>query len=41
MEKGQTIAGLRWADHVRIPGGEGANPSWPKEVLPLDVVAAL
>lgn len=31
----------KWADHGRIPGGEGANHSWPKEVLPLDVVAAL
>ena len=29
-EKGLTIAGLRWTDHGRIPGGEGANHSWPK-----------
>ena len=40
-EKGLTIAGLRWKDHGRIPGGEGANHSWPKEVLPFDVVVAL
>lgn len=31
----------RRAGHGRIPGGEWSNHSWPKEVLPLDVVVAL
>ena len=31
----------RQADQGRIPGGERPNHSWPKEVLPLDVVVAL